>query len=199
MGKIEVTRWEKSDISYQNYLEYIAKKQNRYELTFIDLLYVSNFKGGNATINEPELAIHKKLASYSEKLRNIEEDFKGMSLAVLTDIQLKNLVSKVIEICNLTCKNSETQIDGFSVSYLSALLQAYFPNLIPILDRRVLINLHLVSESDRNKQDQIKNIQQFYKPLIEKFAIITREKGQTLREVDKDLFAISIEKKLINN
>ena len=52
---------------------------------------------------------------------------------------------------------------------------------------------------NRNKQNQIKNIQQFYKPLIEKFAIINREKGQTLREVDKDLFAISIEKKLINN
>ena len=107
--------------------------------------------------------------------------------------------SKVIEICNLTCKNSETRIDGFSVSYLSALLQAYFPSLIPILDRRVLINLHLVSESDRDKQDQIKNIQQFYKPLIEKIAFISKEKKQTLRAIDKDLFVISIEKKLVDN
>ena len=94
MGKREVTNWEKSDISYQNYLNYIAQKQNRYELTLIDLLYISNFKGGNATINEPELAIHKKLASYSEKFREIEEDFKGKTLAELTDKQLKNLVLK---------------------------------------------------------------------------------------------------------
>ena len=199
MDKKAETQWEKSNISYKNYRDYIDKKVNRYELTLIDLLFISNFKGGNATINEPERTINTKLISYSKKLRDIENEFNGKTLAILTDEQLKNFVSRINEICNLTCKNSVTRIDGFSVSYLSALLQTYFPTLIPILDRRVLINLHIVSESDINKQGQIKNIQQFYKPLIEKIAEISRERGQTVREIDRNLFVIKIEKPLIDS
>ena len=50
--------------------------------------------------------------------------------------------------CDLTKMKTSTKIDGIGVSYLSALLNAYFPNLIPILDRRMLINLKLVKRAD---------------------------------------------------
>lgn len=188
------TQWDKSSLSYQNYQDYIDKKESRYDLSLIDLLYISNFKGGNATINEPEQKINSKLLSYSEGLSEINNDFNQKALSDLTSSQLEKLVSKILAICNLTHKDKETRIDGFSVSYLSALLSAYFPTLIPILDRRVLINLQLVSDTDIDTQGQIKNIQTFYKPLIEKIAEISRATGQTVRKIDRQLFVTRTEK-----
>ena len=188
------TQWGKSSISYENYQNYINLKQDRYKLSLIDLLYVSNFKGGNATINEPESVIENKLNSYSTGLKDIHNEFNKKTLAELTNMELENLVSKIMAICNLTRKDTNTRIDGFSVSYLSALLNVYSPTLIPILDRRVLINLHLVSNNDIDKQGQIKNIQQFYKPLIEKIAKISRDTNLTVREVDRQIFITKIEK-----
>jgi hypothetical protein len=192
MDKRAETQWEKSNISYSNYRDYLNLKIDRYELTLIDLLFISNFKGGNATINEQELTIKKKLSSYSKGLRDIGNEYNGKTLGTLTNEQLENLVSKVLSICNLTDKDNEMRIDGFSVSYLSALLSAYFPILLPILDRRILINLQLVTSKNIDTQGQIKNIQQFYKPLIKKIAKISRETGQTVREIDKNLFAMRI-------
>jgi hypothetical protein len=48
----ERTRWEKADISYRNYIAYLNRKSSPCELSLIDLLYVSNFKGGSASIQE---------------------------------------------------------------------------------------------------------------------------------------------------
>lgn len=188
------TQWEKSSISYLNYQNYIQKKPIRFKLTLVDLLYVSNFKGGNATINELEKEIDFKLESYSKILQSIEREFKNSKLANLDAEQIEKLTLFVDEICNLTLKSSENKIDGFSVSYLSALLNSYFPKLIPILDRRVLINLQLASKQNRDKQDQIKNIQRFFTPLINKIALLSREQKKSIRELDKELFIQKIEK-----
>ena len=99
----------------------------------------------------------------------------------------------VDEIVRLTDKEStRTKIDGFSSSYLSALLNAHFPDLIPILDRRLLINLVLVTKSDEDSQGQIKNIKSFYGSLIKRFAEIVKESGKGIREVDREYFSISI-------
>ena len=43
--KRATTQWDKSSISYKNYQSYIANKPQKFELTLIDLLYISNFKG----------------------------------------------------------------------------------------------------------------------------------------------------------
>jgi uncharacterized protein (DUF2164 family) len=188
-NKAAKIKWGKSDISYKNYQAFIKNKNDRFSLSLIDLLYISNFKGGNATINEEEGVINRKLTSYSDKLREIEKTFISKNLFDLTEMQIDKLIQIVESICNLTKKEVETKIDGFSASYLSALLSAYFPNLIPILDRRVLINLKLVQNNDINKAGQIKDIQMFYAPLIKKIAKISKqEPHKMLREIDEDIF-----------
>jgi len=131
-----INQWEKADISYRNYLDYISKKKEKFELTYIDLLYVRNFKGGNASINEDEASVNKKLKKYSEHLMAINQEFRKY-LKDLSSEELESLKNKALSFIRLTLSNS-TSIDGFRCSYASALLHSYFPNLIPILDRRVL-------------------------------------------------------------
>lgn len=110
----------------------------------------------------------------------------------LTDIEIEELISLITEICNLTHKTTSTRIDGFSISYLSALLNSYFPILIPILDRRVLINLRLVSSFDIDKYGQIKNIQRFYDTLVKTFADRCKNDNLNIREIDMNLFATKL-------
>jgi hypothetical protein len=64
-------------------------------------------------------------------------------------------------------------------------MSSYSPNLIPILDRRVLINLNLVTNSDVYKSGQIKNIQKFYYELIKITAKNCKTYNLTLREFDQ--------------
>ena len=193
MAKGEENRWDKSEISYQNYQEYIRNKADYFILTFIDLLYISNFKGGNATINERETVINQKLIQYSIGLKEIDKSFHGRKLSDLTDSDIENLIKMLNGIISLTDKDSfHSRIDGFSTSYLSALLNAYFPELIPILDRRLLINLKLVSDSDKDSQGQIKNIKRFYESLIKRISEKVKESGKSIREIDREYFSISI-------
>lgn len=42
--KKAAAKWMKSNVSLTNYINFIDKKVDRYELDFIDLLYISNFK-----------------------------------------------------------------------------------------------------------------------------------------------------------
>ena len=192
LDKKALTQWIKSAVSYKNYQEYIDKKSEKFKLSLVDLLYISNFKGGNATINEPELIIDNKLISYSVLLVLISDKFKCKDLKQLTDIEIEELISLITEICNLTHKTTSTRIDGFSISYLSALLNSYFPTLIPILDRRVLINLRLVSSFDIDKYGQIKNIQRFYDTLVKTFADRCKNDNLNIREIDMNLFATKL-------
>lgn len=190
-----VSQWEKSCYSYNNYLTYIAGKQ-RNTLSFIDLLYVSNFKGGNATINEPESLINTKLIAYSEIFKRIELTFENKSLADLTDNEVENLVSFLEEVCQLAKVNKETKIDGLGISYLSAMVHLHFPSLVPILDRRVLINGQIVTEKDIDTQEQIKNIMDFYRPLVFLFYQRCKSEEKNIREIDKDLFILKIPKRM---
>jgi len=190
-----LTLWEKSNKTYDNYKIYLDKKTNKLQLTLIDLLYVSNFKGGNATINEFENEINEKLKCYSKILVEINEEFKDKQLRDLSENELRILNEKLLSIFELV-KNPKTKIDGFSYSYLTALLHFYFPELLPILDRRVLINLGIVNKENRKQVDkygQIKNIEIYYEELIRKIKRISqREKDKSLRQIDKDLFIIKI-------
>jgi hypothetical protein len=195
-----LTQWNKASISYNNYQEYINKKEFKkiYKLTIIDLLYISNFKGGNASIHEEEKIVLDKLKAYSKKLIEIKKKFKNKSLSQLTKIETENLISLIISICVLTNKETSTKIDGFSDSYLSALLSAHFPNLIPILDRRILINLNLVQKNDIDKSGQIKNIRSFYPALILELRELSQKRNINIREIDKELFIQEINKEVIN-
>ena len=183
------TRWDKADISFQNYQKYLFEKEDRFKLTLIDLLYISNFKGGNATINEPVEKIQTKLLPYSNVLSEIAKEFDGKSLEKLNKRELDLLLNLTKKACNLTEKGSRTKIDGFSISYLSALMCSFFPNLIPVLDRRVLINLQLASENDLYKNGQVKDIEQFYPDLIRKMHTECTRLEKNLRELDEALFS----------
>ena len=74
------------------------------------------------------------------------------------------------------------------------LLHAYFPELIPILDRRNIINLDIPKKEDVNNEGQIKNIDKFIRPVVEKFAELCKLRNQSIREVDKYLCAQKLHK-----
>ena len=78
--KRALTQWNKSEISYKNYSEFIEGKSNKFELSIIDLFYIKNFKGGSATINEPESVVRDKLLSYSDILKQIDNKFNVKNL-----------------------------------------------------------------------------------------------------------------------
>jgi hypothetical protein len=91
IDKKATTQWDKAAISYTNYLKYIDSKADRFELTLIDLLYISNFKGGNSTINEDELKTKDKLKIYSKSIKEIEAEFGSRKLTDLTDKEINGL------------------------------------------------------------------------------------------------------------
>lgn len=179
-------RWEKSAISYTNYANFISTKSDKFNLTLIDLLYVSNFKGGYATINEAEETIAKKLVAYRQIFEEINLKFNNRQLNNLDDSELTQLIAFADNLIKLTDDKSEHKIDGFSVSFLTTLLHFYFPNLYPILDRRVLNGLKLISGSDLNTQGQVKTLKHYYSALIIEFKHKTE--NRTIRELDEELF-----------
>lgn len=188
--KSATTRWNNFNISYKNYQNYIVSKgENRLNLTLMDLFYVSNFKGGNASIHEEEEEVNKKLISYADMLKKINRRFGERRLRDLSDGECKKLISLIMDACALISK-TETKIYGIGTSYLSALLNAYFPNLIPILDRRLLINMKLVSNDDLVPSTrQIRRIEDFYPSLVEKFRELSNVSGdKTLRDIDREYF-----------
>ena len=181
-------------MSYKKYQNYLNRKSEKFSLSFIDLLFISNFKGGNSTINEAEEIINDKLSVYSQHIKTLDSIINNRGLGSISRNDLDLIIEKVKSICGLTHIDTDTKIDGFSVSYLSALLNAYFIETIPILDRRVLINLKLVSENDLDSQKQIKNIERFYENLIIEMWKLTKQNKKTIREIDKEIFI-----KKINN
>ncbi len=187
------TQWEKANISYQNYVNYIKRKIKKFELHLIDLLYIRNFKGGNASIHEEETSVDTKLKEYSKHLEEIDREFGNKQLRELSEEELESLKKKVQSFIQLT-KNRMTAIDGFKSSYASALLHFYFPDLIPILDRRVLNGVGI--EVEKNSQGQVINIEEHYPELIDKFFdYLKKNPTKSLRDYDKECFTKPIRNK----
>ena len=149
-------------------------------------MYVSNFKGGYATINETEETITEKLITYGKLFKEIDVKFRNKNLNNLDNNETTELISLSEKLIKLTDYKSENKIDGFGVSFLTTLLHFYFPNLYPILDRRVLNGLKLITETDLDAQGQVKNLKYFYSKLV--LEIKERTGNQTIRELDKELF-----------
>lgn len=190
-NKKALTQWEKSDISYYNYLLFIDRKTNKFKLSILDLFYLKNFKGGFATFDEPEKDINNKLKKYSILLNEINDVFQKNELQKLNSKQVNELIEFANKGFMLVEPKSKTKIDGFGFSFMTTLLHFHFPKLYPILDRRVLSGLNLINkEKDLYKNDQVKSIQNFYPKLIREF----KEKlgNKTMRELDKELFIMEI-------
>ncbi|MEP7376535.1 MAG: hypothetical protein ABI675_24265 [Chitinophagaceae bacterium] len=181
-------RWEKMNISLLNYQSVLRRKPSKFELGLVDLLFVSNFKGGNSSIHEHESVLNVKLKSYQDALKEIHALFSDKHLYELNDLEVDTLIELGLSLLKL-CKNPETSIDGFKESYASALLHAYFPNLLPILDRRVLGGLKLINKSDL-RSGQVKDILRFYPSLIKQMHRETSLQNRPLRDIDRQYFSV---------
>lgn len=179
------SRWEKSNRSYNNYMQYIKKKIPPLELTLIDLLYVKNFKGGASTLNDTEEETNRKLEFYQNIFQRIKTEFKESKLTNLENDKVEILIT-LAEECFVLSERKETKIDGFAVSFISALLHFHFPNLYPILDRRVLNGLGIIRLEHINKQGQVIDIKTFYPELIKRFKHELKTKD--MRSIDREAF-----------
>ena len=186
MARNPNTTWDMLDHAMAHYQTYISTKKQRNTISIIDLLHVSNFKGGNASITEPETTLGNKLKSYDKVLAEIAKKFNGNLLTQLNEQETNELIALCNNVSDLT-KAKETKIRGFGASYASALLSAHFMDLVPVLDRRILNGAGI--EVEYNNQKQVKDIAQHYGVLI-KFcrAELQRRKQLTLRELDKEWF-----------
>ena len=190
MARNPTTTWEMLNHALQYYLSYIAEKKDKYSLTVVDLIFISNFKGGNASITEPGETMPAKLQEYVKALRNIDKKFQGKKLVQLQDDELTDLVKLADEFLSLS-KNKETKIRGFGMSYASALLFAYFEELFPVLDRRILNGAGIKVEYDSQKQ--VKKIEQHYGALIKRsYQELKLHPKKKLRELDKEWFVKSL-------
>jgi len=178
------------DHAMTHYQAYISSKNQRLSLSIIDLLYVSNFKGGNASITEPEAMLGEKLQSYEKVLYDIAKKFTGKTLSQLDEQETGGLIGLCNKVVCLTKSNS-TRIRGFGASYASALLSAHFMDLIPVLDRRILngAGIQVVYDS----QKQVKDIAQHYGDLIKACrSELIKRKNITLRGLDKEWFIAAL-------
>lgn len=187
MARNPNTTWEMLNNAMAHYQEYISSKSQRNLLTVVDLLHVSNFKGGNASITEPVGALDQKLMSHEKILGEIEKLYGRKTLASLNEEETEALIilcSRVLE----TTKDKKTKIRGFGPSYASALLAAHFMELIPVLDRRILNGAE--TKVEYNSQKQVKNIAQYYGSLIKACQNELQKRNNiTLRQLDKEWFA----------
>jgi hypothetical protein len=163
IGSIE-KRWNKSRIAYKYYQNYLEEKKDKFAISIVDLLFIKNFKGGNSTINE-ENNLDEKLSFHSEQLSKIGRIFQKKQLKSLLSNELDELKGITEKLFDSVEK--EQSIDGFKTSICSALYNSFFPNLLPIIDRRVLIGTKIVDENNPSeyKYNQVIDIQRFYKEL----------------------------------
>lgn len=190
MARKSETTWEMLNIAMTYYQEYIQSKIDRCSLSITDLLYVSNFKGGNASITEPLVLLTKKIKHYEIVLRKVEQRFFGKSLSTLPISELDTLVSLCDELLALTTKSS-SKIRGVGPSYASAILAAHHLNLIPVLDRRALNGAGIAVKKD--SQSQIKEIASHYGELIREFHVeLTNRPGLSVRQLDKEWFSAKL-------
>ena len=99
---------------------------------------------------------------------------------------MSSLIELADEFLSLA-KDKKTKIRGFGASYASALLFAYFGDLFPVLDRRILNGAGI--EVEYNSQKQVKNIEQHYGDLILRcYQELKDHPGKKLRDLDKEWF-----------
>ncbi|MCH1502886.1 MAG: hypothetical protein L7V86_04835 [Verrucomicrobiales bacterium] len=192
MNQRALNQWTKARTPYSYLRSHILQKEeaDRYGLTLIDLVLVSNFKGGSATIAEPPDCLERKLQAYEDKLAEIGKEFDQKQLAQLNEQDL----DKVIELASAFCKlarSHATKIDGFGPSFATALLNANFPDLLPILDKRGLSGAD-VQDVQTNSQGQVIGIESHYPDLIRYFHRRATTDSMTLEEVDKEIFGMEL-------
>ena len=187
-------RWEKARVSYGYLRQFIASKSVPSDLSVLDVLLVSNFKGGNASIAEPTISLNKKLVQYSLALAGLRERYGELELINVPESDLDELVLDGEAFLQITLQE-ETRISGFGPSYASALLNAHLPNVFPILDRRCLSGAG-IKGVEVNSQGQVKRIERYYGSLVRFFwSFLKLHPERSIENIDKELFSkrLSIE------
>lgn len=181
--------WDRAEHAYQHYLDYVARKPDKYALTFTDLVYVKNFKGGSTVIAEPRATIAAKLQLYEQALRAASRNAAfSRALGDLDDQDYLNARERIVDFAALS-ERPEARISGFRVSFSTALLHFHFPRIVPILDRRAVNGANLKG-IEVDAQNQVTNLLQLYPALIECFRLKLKSNAKlTLRELDRHLFS----------
>jgi hypothetical protein len=151
MARNPETTWQMLNEAWSHFQAYIQTKKDRCSLTIVDLLHVSNFNGGNASITEPIQSLPRKLKPYESALWEIDKGFSIKELVNLDEGKTSELKLRCKQFLELT-RNPISEIRGFGPSYASALLAARFPNLIPVLDRRAFNGAGIDVEKDSQGQ-----------------------------------------------
>ena len=196
MDKKAEAFWVKARNTVEHYTQFVNEKPISKKLvpSFTDLLYASNFKAGNGNVQEPVESIEEKLTEYSQLLTDFnnkifDNPLNNKALASLDDEKLAfllMLIERMVNVC------SKQKIDGFGISYCSALFHFYFPNLIPVLDRRVLMGMKIVTKPEQmDRYGQVKKIGDYYEFLIrELHKQLQEERFDTLEDADKYYFGM---------
>jgi hypothetical protein len=180
------------DAAMTLFQSHIRSKPDRFALSIVDLLHVSNFKGGNASITESEPGLSTKLTSYEALLRSIDSIVSVKKLGKLSN-ELEQVKECGVNFLRLT-SDGRTRIRGFGPSYGSALLYAFFPDVMPVLDRRILNGAGIPVRFD--SQGQVKDISLYYGQLIEAFyKLLSADEDLSLRELDKRWFCVELPKR----
>lgn len=181
-------RWEMLNHTFDAYQDYRKTSEG---LSYIDLLYVSNFKGGNASIGDSQNEVDKKLSDFYQPLLNaIKESYCKSKLQDLSSDELAELSNLAKQFVLLT-KEADPKIRGFGVSYASALLAMNFSDLLPVLDRRVLAGAGIEEglAAMRKTGGQVKHIEAHYPELLKRMRKELKSDGNlTLRELDRKWF-----------
>jgi hypothetical protein len=156
-------RWDKLNFAFEYLLHFIDRKpaDARFEIDPVELALVSNFKGGNNSIVEPLRSLAEKLLPYSGQLSGLAKLIAGRDLRQIEAIN--RLGAEASEFLGLTA-HAKTKIAGFGPSYASALLAAYFPRTLPIVDRQVLRGADIEHDVDGN--GQVVSIANYYPMLL---------------------------------
>ena len=189
-------RWQRLNHTFLAYQDHRSRKEDSpYALSYIDLLFVSNFKGGNASIGDAHHQVNACLRQhYQPALERIAERFGDLMLVDVKDAdRLPELTEQGQAFLDLT-QTAGSCISGFGISWASALLALNFPDLFPILDRRVLNGLGLLRSGDLNDAKQVKDRISFYPQLIERMAERAASGGGSLRKLDEALFKVPMPK-----
>lgn len=191
--KAAQTKWARLTIALDYYTKYLATKpiRTRFSLSVMDLLFIRNFKAGNASVTEPLGSLTVKLRSYGSALRTIHQAFPSRALGTLATNELSTLIELADQTLKLA-REPSTSIAGFGPSYVSALLAAFFPRLLPVLDRRVLNGANIPAKL--TSQKQVSHIQEHYGALIQKSNQVLRaEPRLELRKLDRRWFIVPLQ------
>jgi hypothetical protein len=183
----KMERWDRLNFAFEYLVQFISTKpiEARYEIAPAELALVSNFKGGNNSVVEPLQNLVVKLPRYSRQLFELgklvaDRDLRQMFQTV------EQLSAEAIAFLSLT-EQDETAISGFPASYASALLAAYFPRTLPVIDRQVLRGASI--DHDVDAGGQVLKIAKHYPTLLKRFlAELEIRPDLSVRTLDREWF-----------